>query len=163
MAQTTLTFSDGGNAVLRDPREVPVKVRRVWEHASAPMASVLFDLQNRYTDEEEIKRQFALEASKTPELMDAQKDASVLALVLSWSYGEVNQENLENLPVGTYDQLAETCQNLAKEMSPNWKPEVDPKADDSSGAVTLPVSDESANVGQPTLSTPSITTPQTSL
>lgn len=163
MAQTTLTFADGGSAVLRDPRQVPVKVRRVWEHASAPMASVLFDLQNRLTDEEEVKKQFAIEAAKQPELMDAQRDASILSLVQSWTYGDVTQEVLENLPVGTYDQLAEQCQLLSKEMSPNWKPEVDPKAESSSGAATLPDSGESVNVGQPIQSTQSITTLPTSL
>jgi hypothetical protein len=155
----TVTFVDGQTAVVRDPKTVPVKVRRVWEHANAPLGSIAFDIKGRFTDEEDQKREFAKASMAHPELVDAQKDASILALVESWSYGEVSQAVLESLPAYAYDKLAEVCEPLAREMSPNFQMETDPKADVPAGTPTGPVSVDSVSAGMPIPSTPFTTTP----
>lgn len=158
MSQSALSFSDGGTALLRDPRQVPVKFRRVWERAQSAMGSIAYDIKNRIADEDEQNKEFTKTGMEHPELVERVRDAAILALVSNWSYGEVTQEVIENLPADTYDTLAAKCDELSKQMAPNFEVQRDPKADSLSGTLTTPASDDSASVGTPIPSVQSITT-----
>lgn len=159
----TLSFEDGGTATLRDPQQVPVKTRRVWEHATMGFGTIAFDIKNRIVDEKEQEAEFTKAGLQNPEMMEAINDAEILALVSEWSYGPVSQDTLENLPSGTYNDLSKVCSPLAKQLSPNFVMETDPKADVPSGTPTGLVSVDSASAGAPTPIVPSITTLPTSL
>lgn len=134
MSQSALTFEDGGTALLRDPRQVPVKLRRPYDHAVMAFSALAVDAQSGVvasTPEEkdaEEKRRFVLAAAQHPELDEARTDALIMALVSEWSYGPVSPKSLENLPASTYDALVEACDKLAPKLSPRFAVNPDPKA-----------------------------------
>lgn len=134
MSQSALSFEDGGTALLRDPRQVPVKLRRPYDHAVMAFSALAMEAQNGIsaaTPEEreaEEKRRFVIAAAAHPELDEARTDALTLALVAEWSYGPVNSDTLANLPASTYDALVEACEKLAPQLSPRFAVSPDPKA-----------------------------------
>lgn len=147
MSQSALSFSDGGSALLRDPRQVPVKIRRIYDHAKLALAGVAAGVSDevvvsdnapedvKKAQVEQQQKLFVIKMADQPELMDKLNDAAILALVSEWSYGAVTQDVLESLPGDSYDVLQKKCDALAVEMSPNFAVTDDPKAITSDSGV----------------------------
>lgn len=156
MPNTALSFDDGGTALIRDPRQVPHKLRRPFTRAQMAMGitgAELPDLDDTGMTQEQAEKRHQLQVgiaiAKTPELSDAYNETLMLALVAEWSYGEVSQSTLDELPVATYDQILAHCNKLAPQLSPSFEVSADPKAttgesnhsEQSGAAPTSPVTD----------------------
>lgn len=128
MSQSALSFPDGGTALLFDPNLVPVKRRRPYERAKMAMGKHAVTAQELSTDEDEQQKYFVLALADNPDIGERIADTAILALVAEWSYGEVTQAVLDELPSSTYDALAVKCAALAPQMSPNFAVSDDPKA-----------------------------------
>jgi hypothetical protein len=89
------------------------------------------DLDDTGKTEEQAEKahqlQIGIAIAKNPELGDAYNETLMLALVAEWSYGEVSQSTLDELPVATYDKVLKHCEGLAPQLSPSFEVSKDPK------------------------------------
>ncbi|MDH6123445.1 hypothetical protein [Kitasatospora sp. GP82] len=117
------TLTAGGWADLRDPGEIPERLRRpvrklqmlmagnpafstVVEHAADGAAPAV--------DEKQAAQMAAQMGEDGIDLVFQLQDRSILQRVMGWSYGpDVTLDALQNLPGAVYDELSELCKDSA--------------------------------------------------
>lgn len=111
-----LDLPDGAWAEVRDPKQVPERLRRPVSRAAAAAAATGFDAEHM----------------ATPEQIDAitsLNDHVIRALVASWSFeAEVSVESILDLPAAAYDALAAHAAKQVLALMPDFGPNPDPKA-----------------------------------
>jgi hypothetical protein len=133
MSNTALSFNDGGSALIRDPRQVPQKLRRPFTRALMAMGAhgAEIDDHNPGMSEEDAekahKKAVAIAMALRPELNEEYNETLMLALISEWSYGDVTRDALDELPVDTYDVILKHCEKLAPQLSPSFEVSKDPK------------------------------------
>lgn len=107
----------GGWVVLRDPKQVPERLRRPLLAMTARAIHEVEDANPDNISAESI--QFYSEFN----------DALAMALVESWSFGsDVTIDALLDLPASTYDAIRELVAPLVADLMPNFEASPDPKA-----------------------------------
>lgn len=126
---------DGQWAELYDPTKVPERKRR-------PVVRALVELAKEQalhgfgpevdaaslTDEDKAAALAAKFDTSVLVAGDNLNDVAVIALVSSWSFGEVTVDVLLDLPAESYKALSEACAPLMMALMPNFQVSPDPKA-----------------------------------
>lgn len=112
----------GGWVELRNPRDVPEKLRRPILMRSASMQKAAAAIA-----EVGVENAADVITEDTLESMFDFNDLVVVALVSEWSWGyPITVEGLGELAGGTYDQLRELVSPMASELMPNFETNPDP-------------------------------------
>lgn len=135
----------GQHAMLRDPEDVPERLRRphldARERGAVAMAGAGVteaDAQAAQNGDREAATKVGLAAisSGSRGMKRDADDLLIMALVQSWSYEEpVSVEALQDLPGRAYDLLLKACEPLASAMSPDFSPSPDPESPTSPSSV----------------------------
>jgi hypothetical protein len=128
----------GGHALVRDPEEVPERLRRPYldavEQATAAMLEAGLtqaDLDAAKEDVPGSRQKVGLAAIRAGarRLQRVAADVLLAALVLEWSFGDtVSADAAQELPGAAYDALVEVCESLAPSLSPDFTPNPDPQS-----------------------------------
>ena len=122
---------DGAWAHLRDPKQVPERLRRPYASKMQSMAKYkpVFDRIKKAASEEE---KAAITAELPPECIEGfseSNDLMVVALVDEWSFDTpVTIDTVLDLPAGQYDALRTAVAPFLSELMPDYGPSPDPKA-----------------------------------
>lgn len=132
-----VTLKAGGTVDLRDPAEIPERLRRPLRRiqmqlASSPaFASVVKDASQRGAaavadiPEDQAVAMVAEMGPEAFDLMDQLNDRAVLAKVMGWSFPHpVTLEGLQELSGAVYDELRELCAAGALD-GPDFSPSQD--------------------------------------
>jgi hypothetical protein len=135
----------GQYAVLRDPEDVPERLRRPHMDAREHVSATLMSTGTTEADIEAArdgepgaaaKLGLAMISGGATALKRNADDLLVAALVESWSYGtDVTADTLQDLPGRAYDALLKACEPLAEAMSPDFGPSPDPQSPTSPSSV----------------------------
>lgn len=133
-----LTLKAGGWVDLRDPADVPERLRRpvrriqmllaanpafteVVQEAAAKGVAAVRDV----TEDQAVAMVSGMGADAF-DLMDELNDRAVLARVMGWSFGDqVTLEALQDLPGAVYDELRTLCADGALETGTDFSPSQD--------------------------------------
>lgn len=140
MSITRHQLPGGGWADLRDPAEVPERLRRPVRALQTRLAKdpafaqVITDARGNGVealqdiDEAQAVQMVSAIGDDSMTLLDDLNDRLVLSRVAGWSYeGEVSAEALLDLPGAVYDRLRELCAEGALE-GPDFGPSQDPQS-----------------------------------
>jgi hypothetical protein len=128
----------GQHAMLRDPEDVPNRLRRPHMDARERVSVSL--VSSGATEADAVAAQagepgaamklgLAMVSSGASGLKRAADDLLIVALVESWSYeAAIGVEALQDLPGRSYDVLLAACEPLAAAMSPDFGPSPDPES-----------------------------------
>lgn len=98
--------------VLRDPKQVPERLRRPLMSRSVAASNMLGDEKNL-----------------TPEAIDFFSDFNdllAIAMIESWSFGDaVTVEVLIDLPIAIYDEVRKLVAPFVKDLMPDFSPTVE--------------------------------------
>jgi hypothetical protein len=131
---TRLDLPDDNWAVLYQPNKVRERTRRRYVSAVADLNARVSQLpQIPNPDTETPDRPATVPdpgsfSSTETDLTDRMVDMLILCLVKEWSYGPVDDTVLGDLDAGSYDRIAKVCRDLAPQLTPDYSPDVDPKA-----------------------------------
>jgi hypothetical protein len=121
-----LDLPDEQHAILCAPRKVSERKRNRHQSAMFALNAATADIpRNPEKPDEPDVRHLGPEHN---ELLKAAERALILCFVREWSYGEISEDALLDLPGDAYDVLAEECNRLLPEMRPDFSPDPDPKA-----------------------------------
>jgi hypothetical protein len=131
VSKTSVDLGRHGTAILRDPLDVPEKLRRrVMRANSAAQAfveelkqrgEIPADLDSGDVDEDMTRRIGLLVTVEHPEFMENQQDAVLCALVESWPFEQpLTPEGLGEIPGSAYDALKAACAPLEPLLNPNY-------------------------------------------
>jgi len=132
-----VTLTSGGWADLRDPAEVPERLRRPVRRlqmalaANPAFASVVKDATTKgVAAVEEISDEQAAEMvaqmGDSYDLIDQLNDRLVLQRVMGWSFGpDVTLDALQDLPGAAYDELRALCADGALDTGVDTSPSQD--------------------------------------
>ncbi|MFC0438754.1 hypothetical protein [Kutzneria buriramensis] len=139
MSKTTVDLGKHGTATLRDPEDVPEKLRRRVQRAN--LASQIFveelrtrgdipaDIDLSDVDEQTTRTIGRIVMTEHPEYMEQQQDAVILALVEDWPFEyPKTAEGLAEIPGTAYDKLLAACKALEPLLSPNLTAPTPPEA-----------------------------------
>lgn len=128
----------GQHALLRDPEDVPERLRRPHLDAREHISATLMSTGTTEADAEAArdgapgaaaKLGLAMISSGVTSLGRRANDLLITALVESWSYETaVSPDALQDLPGRAYDLLLQACEPLAIVMSPDFSPSPDPES-----------------------------------
>lgn len=116
---------------LRQAVEVPERLRRPVIKAGAKLASLMEvspEQAQRIVASGETD-QAAAQIDMSDAALDATfafQDALVLALVREWSFGEVSEAGLMDLPGKTLDAVRSLCMPFMADLMPNFGPDPSP-------------------------------------
>lgn len=111
-----LDLPDGAWAILFDAAKVPERKRRpVFRALVAFMASQNGEVGSKLDP-------------AAVDLADDLNDALVVALVREWSFGEVSEAVLLDMPADAYRPLSAECAKHLDALMPNFSVSPDPKA-----------------------------------
>ncbi|MGW7424427.1 hypothetical protein ACWGJB_31100 [Streptomyces sp. NPDC054813] len=135
MSITRHQMPDQGWADLREPAEVPERLRRPvrtiqMKLAQNPaFANVVKDAQAKGVkalndiDEAQAVEMASVMGDEALGLMDDLNDRLIISRVAGWSYGdEVSLDALQDLPGSVYDKLKEMCAEGALDGGPDFSP-----------------------------------------
>jgi len=138
---TRQTLPNDGWADLRDPAEVPERLRRPVRHIQMRLAkdpAFTSVVAKAKTDgvaavadigEDDAVQMATAMGEDAMTLMDDLNDRIVLSRVAGWSYGpDVTLAALQDLPGAVYDRLREVCADGALEQGPDFSPSPDPQS-----------------------------------
>lgn len=124
------------HAMLRDPEEVPERLRRplldAMEQVSVAVTAAgvtQAEIAAARDGDEELAAAIGIKAMAhgARGRQRAANDLLIVALVESWSFATpVSVESLLDLPGRTYDALVEACDPYLAAMSPDFDPSPDP-------------------------------------
>lgn len=128
----------GQHAMLRDPEEVPERLRRPHMDARERVSASLMATGVTETDAEAAqagepgaasKVGLAMVSSGATGLKRQADDLLIVALTASWSYElPVTPDGVQDLPGRAYDALLAACEPLAAAMNPDFGPSPDPES-----------------------------------
>ena len=113
--------------VLRDPKKVPHRLRREVMRVSQKSAQhrEAFQALQEAKDVEDVAK---LLPPEFLDLADELATAAALALIESWSFGDLTAETLENLPGDAYDAINSLVMPHLDALFPDFGVSPDPKA-----------------------------------
>lgn len=120
MAQI-VTFTDGATALLREPDQVPNRLRDPIKDAQMTLGVFGIDIEDM-PEGKDKQRAAALMVAQHPKEFRAVDQALILALVQEWSYPfPVSADGLGELPGHAYDALKAACEPKLTEIFPSFK------------------------------------------
>lgn len=128
----------GQHAMLRDPEDVPERLRRPYLDASERLLGFLAeagvtdaDIAAARGGDQDRMAAIGVKAVTGGARMIQRgvQDSLIAALVESWSYDKpVSAEAVQDLPGRAYDALCEACEPLAAALNPDFTPNPDPES-----------------------------------
>jgi hypothetical protein len=139
VSKTSVDLGKHGTATLRDPEDVPEKLRRRVQRANNAAQAFLeelrqrgeipIDVDNSEFDEATTRRIGQLVLIEHPEFMENQRDAMILALVEDWPFDQpMTPEGLAEIPGSAYSKLLAACEQLEPLLNPNYQAPTPPEA-----------------------------------
>jgi hypothetical protein len=107
----------GGWVDIRDPQDVPERLRRKITNLSVQGAPLIAQLEGKeMPDVTDI------------EFIESFNDNLAMALVANWSFDKpITGEGLLDLPGPVYDEIQKLCVPLVQQLMPNFGVDPDPK------------------------------------
>lgn len=123
---TRVDLPDGGWAELCAARKVPERKRQRYRREMFALSQMTVDLpaQNGNADVKDL----SYAGPEVSDQMSAMERALILCFVREWSFGDISDDALADLPADAYDALRDECQRLREELFPDFGADVDPKA-----------------------------------
>jgi hypothetical protein len=112
-------------ATLCAPKKVPERKRRRYERCFFEINEATTSLPRMAGKDEPDPKFFT---GMHHDLIAHAEDMLILCFVREWSYGEVTEDVLEDLPTEDYRALKAECERLKDEMMPDYSADIDPKA-----------------------------------
>jgi hypothetical protein len=135
----------GQHAMLRDPEDVPERLRRPHMDARERVMASLLGTGTTEADTEAArggepgaaaKLGAAMISSGAQGLKRQADDLLLVAFVESWSYETaISADAMQDLPGRAYDVLLKACEPLTAAMNPDFEPSPDPESPTSPSSV----------------------------
>lgn len=116
----------GGWAELRSPGKVHERARRRYIAAMTDLSGATADLPRDPNDP--TSPDPAHMNGTHMALADRVSDMLILCLVREWSFGEVTEDVIGELETDQFDPIFKQCRDVARELMPDYSPDIDPKA-----------------------------------